>query len=179
MIRLKPFTPPSAPTTAKDQRHALETASWVAVVHAYEECGRRYASMLECFDLTVSQFDALSVVQELGDGAMPKCIAQRLRVTRPSVSGLLHRLEERRLVEIVPHSSDGRALVCRLTAEGKERMNAAQAAAERFLRAQTAPFPNRDLAEIEALMRNMHRHLQTLSPESIADGDQPGLANNA
>lgn len=170
MPRHRNTVSPVAEDSADARRAALETASWLAVVRAYEECGRRYARMLDHFDLTISQFDVLLAVQQLADEAMPKHIAQRLLVTRPNVTGLLRRLEERQLIQMVPHASDGRALICRLTPAGSRRVRDARSAAERFVRAQTAPFPDRDLAAIQALMRNMYQHLQSLDPDRIAAG---------
>ncbi len=152
-------------------RIALETSSWFAVVRAYEECARRYARMLEHFELTTSQFDALIAVERLGRNAMPKSIAERLLVTRPNVTGLLRRLEERGLILMVPHASDGRALLCRLTPAGRRCVHAAQEAAERFVHTQAAPFSNDELRGLEELMRSMHRHLTTMDPDTLARGE--------
>ncbi|MEO1082022.1 MAG: MarR family winged helix-turn-helix transcriptional regulator [Pseudomonadota bacterium] len=158
-------------TGQKQERSALETSSWFAVVRAYEECARRYARMLEHFELTTSQFDALVAVEHLGRDAMPKSIAERLLVTRPNVTGLLRRLEERELIHMTPHASDGRALLCSLTPMGRRCVRSARQAAERFVHAQAAPFSNRELQELEDLMRGMYRHLKTMDPDILARGD--------
>lgn len=153
---------------ALSRRERREFASWFAVVRAYEECARRYARMLEHFDLTVSQFDALAAIEALGEDALPKAIAQRLLVTRANVTGLLRRLEEHGLIEIAPHESDKRSLRCSLTSQGRKLTRQAQAAARRFIRAQLAPFPTADLDVLEDQMRAMHAHLQTLDPIALA-----------
>ncbi|GEM_PF-1053163 len=164
------------PLAAVSSRAALETSSWFAVVRAYEECGRRYGQMLEHFELSVSQFDVLVAIQHLGAEAMPKSIAERLLVTRANVTGLLRRLEERELIHMIPHHSDGRAMTCGLTDLGKRRVRGAQKAAERFVRAQTAGLTDRDLSRIESLMRDMYQHLQTLDPDAIALGTTASAA---
>ena len=155
-------------TTARSQRETREFSSWFSVVRTYEECARRYGSMLEHFGLTVSQFDALSSIDALGEDAQPKAVADRLLVTRANVSGLLRRLEERGLIEITPHESDKRSLRCSLTAEGRALTARAQTAAARFVRAQLAPFPTAVLDAMEQQMRAMHAHLQRLDPAALA-----------
>jgi DNA-binding MarR family transcriptional regulator len=159
------------PIRTKEQRRALESSSWFAVVRAYEECARRYARMLEHFDLTTSQFDALAAIDALRDDALPKSIADRLLVTRPNVTGLLRRLEERALIRMEPHASDGRAWLCRLTPAGRRTLRAARQAAERFVHTQAAPFSSDELQRLEALMRSMQHHLQSMNPDAIAAND--------
>ena len=152
------------------ERIALEKSSWFAVVRAYEECARRFTRMLAHFDLTTSQFDALAAIEHLERDAMPKSIADRLLVTRPNVTGLLRRLEERKLIRMVPHSTDGRALLCRLTPAGRRCLRSAQEAAGRFVHMQAAPFSSAELEGLEDLMRSMHRHLRTMDADAIARG---------
>ncbi len=164
---------------AGNQREASEFSSWFAVVRTYEECARRYTSMLEHFDLSVSQFDALVAIKTLGEAALPKAVADRLLVTRANVSGLLRRLEEHGLIKLSPHESDGRSLRCSLTAEGQELTARAQAAAARFVRAQLAPFPTTALDAMEAQMRSMYAHLQKLDPAALAAGDPQTLTGKA
>ena len=75
----------------RSERQQLEASSWFAVVRAYQECNRRYAQMLEHFDLTIPQFDVLTAIRRL-PAATPKQIADELVVTRGNISGLLQRL---------------------------------------------------------------------------------------
>ena len=60
---------------ANTERKKLQTTSWFSVVRAYQECTRRYARLLEAFDLTIPQFDVLTVVSQLAGEATPKAIA--------------------------------------------------------------------------------------------------------
>ena len=158
-----------------NQREQLETTSWFAVVRAYLECSKRYTQMLEHFDLTIAQYDVLRAIETLEGNAVPKAIADRLVVSRANITGLLRRLEERGLVKLRPHSQDARSIVCTLTRRGRSLTDKAHAAAERFVRAQLEPFDNQSLADVEALMRQMHRHLQTLDPKALA---APGPGHN-
>ncbi|MEM9257293.1 MAG: MarR family transcriptional regulator [Pseudomonadota bacterium] len=159
-------------SVARTRREAREFSSWFSVVRAYEECARRYAALLGCFELTVSQFDALVSIKALGSEAMPKTVAKRLLVTRANVSGLLRRLEEQGLILVAPNEADGRSVRCSLTAEGLRVTAQAQAAAARFVHAQLAPFPTPELDAIEHQMRAMHAHLLTLDPVALAVDDE-------
>ena len=77
------------PPAGKDQRATLETSSWFTVVKAYLECNRRYAEMMQHFDLTIAQYDVLAAIESLGEDALPKGIADRLVVTRANISGVI------------------------------------------------------------------------------------------
>lgn len=153
------------------QRAQLETASWFAVVKAYLECSRRYTQMLQHIDLTVAQYDALRVIDTLGEDAVPKAIADRLLVSRANVTGVIRRLQERGLIEARPHGEDGRSIVCTPTDAGRALTGRADAAAKRFIRAQLKPFTDSQLQDMEDVMRKMQAHLQTLDPAVLAASD--------
>jgi len=169
----------SPATTADGSRLRLETSSWFAVVRAYLECSRRYSQMLQHFDVTVAQYDVLGAIDGLGDDAMPRAIAQRLLVTAANVSGVIRRLEERGLIELNEHPSDGRSFVCALTPAGRRLTQDARSAAARFIRAQLEPFDNKSLKLVEALMRDMYSHLLTLDPDSLALPNNPSNFSSA
>ncbi len=154
--------------TGRSPRARLETASWFAVVKAYLECSKRYTQMLEHFDLTVAQYDVLRAIESLDTAAVPKLIAERLVVSRANITGVLRRLEERGLVRLTTHREDARSVVCTLTRRGRSLTARAHAAADRFVRAQLKPFDDQSLHQVEAWMRDMHEHLQTLDPEQLA-----------
>ena len=167
--------PLDATANAAGPRRQLETASWFAVVRAYLECNRRYAQMLQHFDLTVTQYEVLITVQRLGDGAAPKAIAEQLLVTRANMSGVVKRLRERALLRTTASAADGRSYLCSLTPDGRALLGRAQAAAARFIRAQLAPFADAELAAVEKLMHRMRDHLAGLEPDQLALGaaDEP------
>lgn len=139
----------------------------MAVVRAYQECNRRYAQLLQGFELTIPQFDALTAISRLGDDATPRAIASELVVTRGNVTGVLQRLEDSGLIRTKANARDGRSFICELTRPGNKRLDGARRAAAAFIREQLAPFDDRALARTETQMREMHAHLQTIDPESI------------
>ena len=151
----------------RSKRKRLQTASWFAVVRAYQECTRRYAWLLSGFELTIPQFDVLTAVHQLAGEATPKAIAERLVVTRGNITGLLQRLQEKRLLATRHNERDGRSFLCELTAEGQGRLRRAQSAASLFIDEQLAPFDDATLRDTEQLMNRMRSHLETMDPDAI------------
>lgn len=164
-----------------DGRRHLQASAWLAVVRAYQECNRRYTQMLQAFGLTASQFDVLNAIDVLADRAMPKAIAAELLVTRGNVTGILHRLQDRALVQTHAHEHDARSFICALTPAGKRLLWRARDASARFISAQLAPFTDAELRDTENQMRRMRAHLQTIDPAAVAEpGTSPqrdALAN--
>lgn len=154
-----------------DERRKLEASSWLAVVRAYQECNRRYTQMLEHFELTIAQFDALSAIARHEPDGTPKAIADELLVTRGNVTGLLTRLRDRGLIRTRQNAQDGRSFHCQLTAEGRRRLDAARSATSRYIRAQLSAFDTRELEFTEAMMRRMETHLHSLDPQALALGN--------
>lgn len=159
--------------SSASSRDNLESSSWLAVVRSYLECSRRYGQMLEHFDLTTTQFDVLMAIDSLGEGAVPKTIAERLLVTRANITGVLKRLQQQQLVSTRTNESDSRSFVCALTIQGRDVRERAHAASLRFIHAQLAPFDDKELGGVDTLMRRMHVHLKTLDPEALAMDDAP------
>ena len=152
----------------KTQRKRLQAASWFSVVQAYQECTRRYARLLHGFGLTIPQFDVLNAIRQLDGKAIAKAIAERLVVTRGNITGLLQRLQEKRLLGTRHNERDGRSFLCELTAGGRELLGRAQSAASLFIEQQLSPFDDAELEQTERLMDRMRSHLETMDPEAIA-----------
>ncbi len=150
-------------------RQRLEGESWLSVVHAYLACTRRYAQMLEHFDLTIPQFDLMSAVYRQRGNATPKAIAADMFVTPGNVTGLMTRLEAQGLLARRPHATDGRSCCCELTEDGLALFREARAAASRFISAQLQPFDDDDLTRTRDQMLEMRAHLDALDPHSLAD----------
>ncbi len=148
-------------------RSRLQMNSWMAVVRTYQECTRRYAQLLNGFDLTIPQFDVLNAVIQLGDAATPKAIADQLVVTRGNITGVLHRLQDHGLLVTRTHEYDGRSFVCALTHAGHARLNQARRAAAAFIAEQLAPFDDDALKTTENHMNRMRAHLLTIDPDAI------------
>ena len=148
-------------------RRRLEASSWLAVVRAYQECNRRYTQLMKSFDLTIPQFDVLSAVRALGDGATPKAIAAELVVTRGNITGVLHRLEDSGLLATRLNERDGRSFICELTPAGRKLLERARRGAQLFIEAQLAPFDDATLRRTEDHMRRMRAHLESVDPDAV------------
>ena len=159
---------PSANKPASERRKR-QSSSWLAVVRTYQECNRRYAQLLQAFDLTIAQFDVLTAIHQLGDRAIPKVIAQELLVTRGNITGVLHRLQDRNLLRTYGQAHDGRSYVCELTSSGTALLKSARSAAAMFIDQQLAPFSDSELRDTEKQMNRMRRHLETIDPQAIAN----------
>ena len=152
------------PTTSNGA--ALRT--WFAVVRAYLACERRYARLLSHFGLTIPQFDALTALERRGGEATPAQLAESLMVTRGNVTGLIRRMQARKLLAIEPHPDDARSVRCVVTPVAKVRMTRARIPAAAFIADQMAPFDAAALADTERRMNQMCAHLDTLDGDAIA-----------
>jgi len=155
-------------------RQKLEAASWFAVVRAYQECTRRYARLLQGFDLTIPQFDVLNAILRLSE-ATPKNIASELVVTRGNITGVLQRLQERGLVTTRANEGDARSFLCELTGSGHRLLHTARQAAAVFIRQQLSPFDDQALERTQRLMDTMRGHLETVEPDAIAAAAIQGM----
>jgi DNA-binding MarR family transcriptional regulator len=79
------------------------------------------AEILREPDLSPSAFNVLMALRNTPGGVLEPCdIADRLLVTRPSVTGLLDTLENKGLIERRPHPADRRRRLVHLTASAHE-----------------------------------------------------------
>lgn len=118
----------------------------------------RLNALLKPFDLTFARYEALMLLHFSRKGALPLGkIGARLQVHRTSVTNLIDGLERSGLVERVPHESDRRTTLARITPAGKRAAERATAAlhAERF---GTAPLTDEDLERVTALFEPVRSH---------------------
>ncbi len=67
-----------------------------------------------------TSFNALTVLAGAGEPIPPSVVAQRMVVTRPTVTGILNTLERLGLVTRSDHGSDGRMRLVSLTDAGRD-----------------------------------------------------------
>lgn len=80
---------------------------------------RMYSQILEKVDLTLSQFTLLSQLMLLGTVSMTE-ISGRLKITKPAVTNLVDRLEEKKYLKRVPHTKDRRVILLEMLPKGKK-----------------------------------------------------------
>ena len=80
-------------------------------------------SLLRPLDVTPASGLVLSMLADSEDPLPPHEIAERLIVSRATVTGLVDSLERRRLVERRPHPTDRRMLLVEITERGREAVH--------------------------------------------------------
>lgn len=91
----------------------------------------RVNAALAPLDLTFSRYEALALLSFTRTGALPLSrMGDRLQVHPTSVTSTIDRLERDGLVERVPHETDRRTTLARITESGRDRLAEATAALE-------------------------------------------------
>jgi DNA-binding MarR family transcriptional regulator len=96
---------------------ATETA--MNLVRTADLLVKRIADLVQPFDLTPSSGLVLGVLADSGVPLPPNQIAERLIISRASVTSLLDSLEKRGYVRRLPHATDRRMLLIELTDAGR------------------------------------------------------------
>ena len=103
-----------------------------SVVRVHQILMARIDSSLEPFGLTFSRFEVLMLLLFTRKGQLPLGkIGGRLQVHAASVTNAIDRLEASGLVQRVPHPTDGRTTLARITPEGRRLARKAAAALNR------------------------------------------------
>ncbi len=79
-----------------------------------------------------TSFNALTVIAGAGEPIPPSVVAERMVVTRPTVTGILNTLERLGLVTRGAHGSDGRMRLVSLTDAGRDLVQQALPDVHRF-----------------------------------------------
>lgn len=80
---------------------------------------RMYAQMLDRIDLTLPQYTLLYQLMLLGTVSMTE-ISTRLGITKPAVTNLVDRLEEKKCLKRIPHPEDRRVILLEILSKGKK-----------------------------------------------------------
>lgn len=97
---------------------ATETA--MNLVRTSDLLIRRIGDLIQPFDLTPSSGLVLGILADSGAPLPPNKIAERLIISRASVTSLIDSLERRGYVRRSPHSTDRRMLLIELTDAGRQ-----------------------------------------------------------
>lgn len=126
------------------------------------------AALLRELDLSTSAFNVLMALRNTPGGVLEPCdIADRLLVTRPSVTGLLDTLESKGLIKRSPHPEDRRRRLVRLTDSAHtvltEQLSLHYAELDRLL----GPLSRPERAQLVTLLRRIHGVI----PASLVDDE--------
>ena len=133
--------PPQPPQPAPRDPIALARANWersgwgevvdgmvavTSVMRAHQILLARVEAALRPYQLSFSRFELLRLLAFTRTGALPITKASdRLQVHVTSVTHAIRRLEAGGLVERVPHPTDGRTTLVRITDKGRSTVEAA------------------------------------------------------
>ncbi|MPZ73341.1 MAG: MarR family transcriptional regulator [Nitriliruptorales bacterium] len=102
-----------------DECHVINVQTLVWLFRAFNAVLNAQAEELRPLGLSPSAFNVLMALHNTQDRVLEPCqLAQRLLISRPSVTGLLDTLQAKRLIERDPHPEDRRRVLVRLTDEG-------------------------------------------------------------
>ena len=71
---------------------------------------------------SVAAFNVLTILHGASESLPPSTIAERMIVSRPTMTGVLGTLERRGLVRRLPHGKDHRMALIEITSEGRSRV---------------------------------------------------------
>lgn len=99
---------------------ARATECAMNLVYTADLLVKRIACLLQPFDLSPASGLVLSIVADAESPLPPHKIADRLIISRATVTGLVDSLERRGYVQRRPHHSDRRMLLVELTDTGRQ-----------------------------------------------------------
>ncbi len=98
----------------------LATEAAMNLVLTADQVVKHVSELLRPFDLSPAGGLVLSALADSDSPLSPNKIAERLIISRASVTGLLDSLERRGYVQRTPHGSDRRMLLIELTDAGRK-----------------------------------------------------------
>ncbi len=126
---------------------------------------KRIGELVQPFDLSPSSGLVLGMLADAGTPMPPKQIAERLIISRASVTSLLDSLERRRYVRRMPHSTDRRMILIELTDAGRQVAHEFRLIVHRHQKDWLAIL---DSAEQDLLIDALHRlQLALTEPEPL------------
>lgn len=151
---------------------AEEQRAWRSILRASHLIRVSMAEALEHFDVTVGEYELLSMLSEAPGGRMRMAaLADLIVQSRSRVSHTATRLQGRGWVERVPSRKDGRGVVLVLTPQGREQLSElAPAHVESVRRALLDHLTREELLEHGDLMRRIvlaNRHHEDEASDAV------------
>ncbi len=139
---------------------ATETA--MNLVRTADLLVKRIADLVQPFDLTPSSGLVLGILADVEAPLPPNQIAERLIISRASVTSLIDSLERRGYVRRLPHATDRRMLLIELTDAGRRVAHEFRLLVHRHQKAWMAVLAEQEQVQ---LIDTLHR-LQAILTES-------------
>ncbi|GAB7048863.1 MarR family winged helix-turn-helix transcriptional regulator [Catenuloplanes indicus] len=123
---------------------------------AITRLNRRLRQARPVGDLTMAQLSALTSL-ELAGSLSPRELADVERVQPPTMTKIIAKLEERGMVLREPHPTDGRQVILRTTAQGRQEYEQVQRAHNEWLADHLADLSAEDLETLHRAAEIMRR----------------------
>ncbi|MCI0550263.1 MAG: MarR family transcriptional regulator [Anaerolineae bacterium] len=143
---------------------ALATESAMNLVRTSEMLVKQISLLLQPFDLSPASALVVSILADSPSPLSPNEIADRLIITRATVTGLLDSLERREYVRRLPHTSDRRMLLVELTDKGRQAVTEFRPIVHQH---QKQWFQGLGEEEKQQLINSLHKLQEALSNEDV------------
>jgi len=110
--------------------------------------------------ITESQFQALGLLVDNGPILMRK-LSDSMLVTPANVTGIVDRLEEKRLVTRTPDKEDRRATIIEITADGKSLYEKVSKKKDHMIQKALASFTRDELLTLNSLLEKFQREMSS------------------
>jgi DNA-binding MarR family transcriptional regulator len=136
--------------------HAFQRLMWAGQ--------KKFGILLAEHDLTFPQFLVLAMIHKNGTGCPMSQLAKEMFQSLATMTGIVNRLENARLVERGSDPTDGRKVVVNLTKAGQHILAGAKASRREQMIAALNCFSPQDRREF---LRLLMIYLETLEKESV------------
>lgn len=136
---------------------ALEV--WLQLVRVYEKLEHHAGSHLTGYDLTPAQYDVLAQLSD-APGITQQELAERLRVTKGNICGLIDRMEKRGFVERRMDPEDRRSNLLYVTPHGRQIAEKAIPAYAQFVREHLSVLSTEEQHTLQALLNKVESVLE-------------------
>jgi DNA-binding MarR family transcriptional regulator len=147
---------------------ATETA--MNIVRTADLIIKNIAGLVEPFGLSPSSGLALGILADAETPLPPNKIAERLIISRATVTGLLDSLEKRGYVQRLPHATDRRMLLIELTESGRRVAQEFRQVVHQHEKGWQTDFTQEEQEQLIGLLQR----LQTTLADPNAEAATPG-----
>ena len=151
---------------ARDDHHdALRL--WLRLLTCTQLIEQRVRTQLrERFDTTLPRFDLMAQLERAPAGLKMNELSRRMMVTGGNVTGITDQLETEGLVERCAVANDRRALLIRLTTNGKKAFAEMAQVHEGWIVDALAALSEREVATLHKLLGKVKFHMNTTETEA-------------